>query len=163
MSRVSPYLDHVAKWEVRSCITARECVAMVELGADSNTILIGPLTDLLQTSKLPTYKKGAEWQVRMKDVINQPHITWESWKAPEPMVSKKRMAELANVDPLSKVMTKDLELANPDTDYLADGVLDKAIEEDEAARLRLKDALTLFDGAENDSKKEIQRLQALYA
>ncbi|ORX33818.1 putative transaldolase [Kockovaella imperatae] len=153
---------HVPLNKAASCVTARECMAMKELGADQLTILIGSLTDLLTFDRLPVFVKGNEWQKRYKDIINKPNIQWANWQAPEPTVSKKRMAELSHVDPLSKVMSKDLKLADPDVDYLADGVLDKMNEEDEVTRLRLKDALVLFDGAENDSKKEIQRLQALY-
>ena len=135
---------------------------MKELGADQLTILIGSLTDLAESDALPVYAKGNEWQTRYKDIKNSPNIQWANWEAPEPQSSRKRMAALSNVDPASKVMQKDFKLADPDADYLADGVLDKMNEEDEVTRLRLKDALVLFDGAENDSKKEIQRLQALY-
>lgn len=147
-----------------SCITARECLAMVELGADQNTILIGPLTDLLSTTKLPEYKKNSEWNKRVtKDDIDQPNLQWADWKLPEPSVSKTRMAELVKADPLDKTMTKDWKMASPDVDYLADGVLDEYNEKDEVTRLRLKDAIDLFHGFEEQSREEIQRLQKLYA
>ena len=136
---------------------------MKELGADQVTILIGSLTDLLENAQLPVYSKGNEWQKRYKDINNTPNTQWADWNAPEPKASYKRMQELSHVDPLSKVMQKDLKLADPNADYLADGVLDKMNEEDEVTRLRLKDALVLFDGAENESKVEIERLQKLYA
>jgi len=145
-----------------SCITARECMAMAELGADQNTILIGPLTDLMTTTRLPVYKKGGEWQKRAKELIDEPHTQWAAWDAPAPEVSAKRMAELSHADPLSKVMQKDFKLASLDEDYLADGVLDRYNQEDEVTRNRLGDAILLFHNAEEDSRKEIQRLQALY-
>ena len=138
-------------------------MAMKELGADQVTILIGSLTDLLENAQLPVYAKGNEWQKRYKDINNTPNIQWADWKAPETTISREKMKQLSHADPLSKVMQKDLKLADPNADYLADGVLDKMNEEDEVTRSRLKDALVLFDGAENDSKKEIQRLQKLYA
>ena len=136
---------------------------MAELGADQNTILIGPLTDLLATSQLPVYSKGEEWQKRMKDTLDNPNVQWADWNAPEPNASKKRMAELAKIDPLSKEMQKDFKMASTDIDYLAEGVLDKCNDEDEVTRIRLKDAIDLFHGAEEDSRKEIQRIQALFA
>lgn len=137
-------------------------MAMAELGADQNTILIGPLTDLLNTTRLPVYQKGGEWQKRAKELVDQPHIQWAAWDAPEPAVSKKRMEELAKADPLSKAMQKDFKLASIDEDYLKDGVLDRYNQEDEVTRNRLGDAILLFHNAEEDSRKEIQRLQAIY-
>lgn len=147
-----------------SCLTARECLAMIELGADQNCILIGPLTDLLSTTKLPEYKKDTEWNKRVtKDDVDQPNLQWADWNLPEPSVSKKRMAELVKADPLDRTMSKDWKMASPDIDYLADGVLDGYIEKDEVARLRLKDALDMFCEVEERSRQEIQRLQKMYA
>ncbi|KAK8869560.1 hypothetical protein IAR55_000127 [Kwoniella newhampshirensis] len=145
-----------------SFITAREAMACPELGAEHATILSGLMEDLISTSRLPTYRKGGEWQVRVRSELDKPNVKWANWTPSDPTVSKTRMAELSEADPLSKVMEKDWKMASTDIDYLADGVLDKYNEEDEVTRLRLKDALELFIGGENESKAEIERLQKLY-
>ncbi|WVQ69764.1 hypothetical protein V866_008021 [Kwoniella sp. B9012] len=145
-----------------SCVTARECMAMLELGADSNTILADQMEDLCSTSKLPKYKKGAEHQVRFKNQLNNTEIYWEAWNKVEPAASKDRLKELATKDPLSKVMQKDWKIASTDINYLEDGVLDKYNKEDEITAIRLKDALELFYNGEENSRKEIERLQAIY-
>ncbi|WVQ77665.1 hypothetical protein IAR50_007354 [Cryptococcus sp. DSM 104548] len=144
-----------------SFITAREAMAMVELGADHATILSGCMADLLSTSRLPVYTKGGEWQVRLS--ADSPNTEWANWTPPEPAASKKRMAEMAKADPLGGLMQKDWKMASTDVDYLADGVLDKYNEEDEVTRTRLRDALVLFQGGEKESKEEIERLQKVYA
>ncbi|WVQ78620.1 hypothetical protein IAT38_000706 [Cryptococcus sp. DSM 104549] len=146
-----------------SFITAREAMAMVELGAEHATILSGCMEDLVSTDRLPVYRKGGEWQVRIRSELDKPDLKWAAWSAPEPTASKARMGEMAKADPLSKLMEKDWKMASTDVDYLADGVLDKYNEEDEVTRTRLNDALVLFQGGEKESKEEIERLQALYA
>ncbi|WRT67419.1 uncharacterized protein IL334_004390 [Kwoniella shivajii] len=145
-----------------SCVTARECMAMLELGADSNTILSDQMADLCSTSRLPVYKKGAEHQVRFRSLLDKPDSYWTAWQKTEPATSLPRMQELSHADPLSKVMSKDWKIASTDVDYLAEGVLDKYNEEDEITRIRLKDALDLFYNGEEDSRKEIERLQKIY-
>ncbi|GFZ45842.1 hypothetical protein JCM24511_03574 [Saitozyma sp. JCM 24511] len=146
-----------------SFITAREAMGMVELGADHATILVGCMDDLLSTSRLPTYTKKGEWQTRLRSRLDEPNVKWADWAAPAPTVSQERMAAMAKADPLGKKMNKDFEMASTDTDYLADGVLDKANEEDEVTRLRLHDALELFKGGEEESRVEIERLKGVYA
>lgn len=144
-------------------ITAREVMAMPELGVEHVTLLVGPMEDLCSTSRLPEYRKGGEWQVRVRSELDKPNVKWATWSAPEPSVSKKRMAEMAKSDPYSDLMQKDWKMASTDVDYLADGVLDKYNEEDEVTKVRLRDALELFKGGEAESKVEIERLQKLYA
>ncbi|OXC65858.1 hypothetical protein AYX13_05235 [Cryptococcus neoformans] len=146
-----------------SFITAREAMALPELGADHATILVGCMEDLCSTSRLPEYRKGGEWQVRIRSELDKPNVKWATWSAPEPSVSKKRMAEMAKADPLSALMEKDWKMASTDVDYLEDGVLDKYNEEDEVTKVRLRDALELFKGGEEESRVEIERLQKLYA
>ncbi|WVO20966.1 uncharacterized protein IAS62_002267 [Cryptococcus decagattii] len=146
-----------------SFITARETMAMPELGADHATILVGCMEDLCSTSRLPEYRKGGEWQVRVRSELDKPNVKWATWSAPEPSVSKKRMVEMAKADPLSTLMEKDWKMASTDVDYLADGVLDKYNEEDKVTKVRLRDALELFKGGEEESRVEIERLQKLYA
>ncbi|ORY28301.1 putative transaldolase [Naematelia encephala] len=153
---------HVPLNKAASCITARECMAMIELGADQVTILSNQLDDMISTTRLPAYVKGAEWQSRLRPQVDQPTFKWADWVAPEPTVSKTRMAQLAKTDPLSKVMNADYVMADPNIDYLADGVLDKYNQEDEVTRLRLKDAMDLFTGGQNESEAEIKRLQKIY-
>jgi transaldolase len=148
---------------VVSFITAREAMGMVELGADHATILVGCMDDLLSTSRLPTYTKKGEWQTRLRSRLDEPNVKWADWAAPAPTVSQERMAAMAKADPLGKKMNKDFEMASTDIDYLADGVLDKANEEDEVTRLRLHDALELFKGGEEESRVEIERLKGVYA
>ncbi|ODN87426.1 transaldolase [Cryptococcus wingfieldii CBS 7118] len=143
-----------------SFITAREAMAMVELGADHATILSGCMADLLSTTRLPVYAKGAEWQVRLS--ADTPNTQWADWTPPEPVASKARMAEMAKADPLSGLMQQDWKIASTDVDYLADGVLDKLNEEDEVTKTRLRDALVLFQGGEKESQIEIERLQKIY-
>lgn len=70
---------------------------------------------------------------------------------------------MAKADPLSALMEKDWKMASTDVDYLEDGVLDKYNEEDEVTKVRLRDALELFKGGEEESRVEIERLQKLYA
>lgn len=138
-------------------------MALPELGADHATILVGCMEDLCSTSRLPEYRKGGEWQVRIRSELDKPNVKWATWSAPEPSVSKKRMAEMAKADPLSALMEKDWKMASTDVDYLEDGVLDKYNEEDEVTKVRLRDALELFKGGEEESRVEIERLQKLYA
>ncbi|OCF36384.1 transaldolase [Kwoniella heveanensis BCC8398] len=142
-----------------SCVTAREAMAMLELGADSNTILADQMDDLCSATKLPVYKKGGEHQVRYRSLLDQPSAAWAPWASKEPAERKKRMEEIAKADPLSKVMSKDWKIASTDVDYLAPGVLDKYNEEDEVTRLRLKDALDLFYNGEEHSRQTIEKLQ----
>ncbi|AAW41950.1 transaldolase, putative [Cryptococcus deneoformans JEC21] len=146
-----------------SYITAREVMAMPELGVEHVTLLVGPMEDLCSTSRLPEYRKGGEWQVRVRSELDKPNVKWATWSAPEPSASKKRMAEMAKSDPYSDLMQKHWKMASTDVDYLADGVLDKYNEEDEVTKVRLRDALELFKGGEAESKVEIERLQKLYA
>ncbi|WWD16179.1 hypothetical protein CI109_100604 [Kwoniella shandongensis] len=145
-----------------SCVTAREAMAHVELGADHITILSPIMEDLISTSRLPEYRKGGEWNVRIRSELDKPDLKWASWSPIEPAVSKTRMQELSKADPLSKIMQKDWKIASTDIDYLADGVLDKYNEEDEITRNRLRDALVLFQGGEKESREEIEKLQKLY-
>ncbi|WVR05421.1 hypothetical protein IAU60_002436 [Kwoniella sp. DSM 27419] len=146
-----------------SCVSARECMAMAELGANSNTILADPMADLCSTSRLPVYKKGAEHQVRYKTILDKPDLSWADWTQHTPADQKTRMDEIAKTDPFDKLFSKDWKMASTDVDYLAEGVLDKYNEEDEVTRLRLNDALNLFIGAENESRQEIERLRKEYA
>ncbi|ORY25073.1 putative transaldolase [Naematelia encephala] len=140
-----------------SFVSVREVLAMPELGADHVTLGRPILEDLMLHSQLPAHQKGF-WKVPVRDQIDKPHFIWESWKAPPTEAS--RMKEIAKSDPLSKVMTKDWKLASTEIDYTADGVLDKYNEEDEVTRLRLALALQRFSLMEEESRKEIERLQA---
>jgi transaldolase len=50
-----------------------------------------------------------------------------------------------------------------DIDYLADGVVDRLNNEDELTRAQLEEGLKRFTVWENESRKEIERLQAIYS
>lgn len=131
---------------------------MKELGADHVTILAGPLEDMLHATQLPPPAKGSQWQKRLSE-LGKPNPTWADWDAPEPGVSKERMAKLANCDPLDKVMNKDWKLSSTDIDYLQGRTLDECNDKDEVTRIRLRDALDVFTKAEEESRMEIERLR----
>ncbi|KAK4685477.1 hypothetical protein P7C73_g4668, partial [Tremellales sp. Uapishka_1] len=146
-----------------SFISAREAMAMVEFQAEHATISDLVLDDLSRLTKLLPFHKGT-WQVPVsKQLEEEGNFKYEGLDAPSPPASKDRMAELSKADPLGKKMQADFTMASTDIDYLADGVLDKCNEEDEVTRLRLNDALVLFQGGEQESKATIERLQKEYA
>lgn len=138
-----------------STITARETLAMKELGADHVTILAGPLEDMINSTSLPPPNKGTQWQQR----LGKPEPTWGDWEAPTPAASEERMAKLAKSDPYDKTMQADWKMASIDVDYLAGKTLDEYNEKDEVTRVRLRDALDVFGKAEEESRVEIERLR----
>ena len=134
---------------------------MVELGADHVTVGRLVLDDLQSFSRLPEWKAGG-WKKTIKDrVASDPHPVWEGFVFPEERNA--RTAELSHADPDSEVMTKDAQIAPLDVDYTAEGVLDKYIDADEVSRVGVPAALKRFLLREEESRVEIQRLQAALA
>jgi transaldolase len=139
-------------------ITARETLAMKELGADHVTILAGPLEDMLNATQLPPPTKGQQWQKRLSE-LGKPNLTWAKWDVPEPTASEERMKKLVSSDPLDKTMNKDWKMASTEINYLEGKTLDEYNEKDEVTKIRLRDALEVFTAAETETREEIERLK----
>lgn len=125
---------------------------MVELGAEHVTIGRPLLDDLSQFSQLPRHQKG-NWKVRIGDQSSRAGFAWEDWKAPSPNVMKGR------IDELLKAAKEPLDL---DRDYTAPGVVDAMNDEDSMTSSQIKEGLKRFSVWEDESRKEILRLQELY-
>jgi transaldolase len=121
-------------------------MAAYELGCDHVTVLPASIKDLLSHTQMPSYRTG-ERDNRISD-LDKPNLAYSDWIIPEPTASARRLAQLAKVDPLGPKMQADLKFASTHIDYLADGVLDEIIAQDEVTRFRLDDAVAAFKAAE---------------
>jgi len=164
-ARIRQVYDRLAKegknapqMKTASFLSIREVIAMIDLGADHVTLGRPTLEDLTAISGLPTYTPG-QWKVPISSQLSQPHFQYNTWSAPESEAIKKGQIAISKTDPYSKVMSDDWLNASTGIDYLADGVLDKANEEDEVTRVRLEIALKRFGVFEEESRKEIERVR----
>ncbi len=146
-----------------SFVTAREAMAMVELGADHLTLGQPVLTDLAEHDRLPSHQKGMYKTAIHEQVGSDPHFMWENWSAPVPESARTRMEEIAKSDPLRSKMTKDSKMASTEVDYLQRNVLDECNREDEVTKVGVMAALESFSVSEEDSRKFIEGLQATLA
>jgi transaldolase len=128
---------------------------MAALGADHITIGRPLLDDLAEHNQLPAYQKG-NWKVRVGDQVGKPGFAWEDWNPPLPNELKENIAKVVKNTEAAKI-------DNLDIDYLADGVVDKLNDEDDFTRAKLAEGLKRFTVWEKESRKEIERLQAVYA
>ena len=140
-------------------MNGRECLAMVELGADHLTLNKTMMTDLMCSGDLPKYKKG-QYKIPVADQINQSGFEWEAWIAPLPEVLKQGFVKFAAVDPLSAMYGADWLEKVTEVDYTAPGVLDKYNEEDLPTKERLDFALDFSKLQEERSKAFIQEKMA---
>jgi transaldolase len=136
-----------------SFITAQEAMAAGEMGCQSATISHTVLNELAKLVYDPSKQPG-------EGVTKAQSYTADDYYKTAP-TTPVRLQKLLTVDTLSKTGLNP-EHHRTDIDWLADGgkALDKAIEEDEPSRLRLKDAMTLFTGGENRSKAKIDAVLA---
>lgn len=138
-----------------SLASPREVMMMAALGADHITIGRPLLDDLAEHNQLPAYQKG-NWKVRVGDQVGKPGFAWEDWNPPLPNELKERIAKVVKNTEAAKIDSLDI-------DYLADGVVDKLNDEDDLTRAKLAEGLKRFTVWEKESRKEIERLQAVYA
>jgi len=141
-----------------SFVSVREVLAMTQLGAEHVTLGAPTLNDLLAGPGVSAYKSG-QWKVPVRDQMSQADFKWETWTPPTPESVQKHLAEVAKVDKLSKE-DPDWMAHATEVNYLEKGALDKANEEDEATKGRLKLALERFLVFEKDSVKFIEDLQS---
>jgi transaldolase len=130
-----------------SNITAAETLACAEMGVHHITILA------------PVLKELGEMKVAPNDVEKiqpKPMRAYFDDKKLSP-----RMMALMKVDPLAP-KPEDFQLASIDVDYLANqgAKLEESIAQDPQTARRLKDALDLFVGAENECKVAIEKIMA---
>ncbi|KAJ5098126.1 hypothetical protein N7532_005127 [Penicillium argentinense] len=127
-----------------SFISPQEAMAAGELGCHSATISHQVLTELANLPYDASKQPGLG--------VNKPAHPYKS-AAPTP----ERLKKLAQIDPLIGP-NWDGRLSRTDIDYLANGgaELDKANEADPETKRRLREALTLFIGAEKRSQAKIE-------
>ncbi|RSH93055.1 hypothetical protein EHS25_007408 [Saitozyma podzolica] len=142
-----------------SFISVRECLAMVELGADHITIGRLVLEDLCMGWGLPKFQPGL-WKVPVSEQLSKSGFEWEAWAAHDTAETAKRMAAVAETDPMSSIVDKDWLIASAKIDYLAPGVLSKFNEDDPITRDRLKCGLARFSVFEGKSKTYIEEVRA---
>jgi hypothetical protein len=140
-------------------ISVRECLAMVELGADHITIGRLVLEDLCMGWGLPKFQPGL-WKVPVSEQLSKSGFEWEAWAAHDTAETAKRMAAVAETDPMSSIVDKDWLIASAKIDYLAPGVLSKFNEDDPITRDRLKCGLARFSVFEGKSKTYIEEVRA---
>ncbi len=127
-------------------------MAAAALGADHVTIGKALLEDLAISDRLPKYRAGF-WKVPVAKQIDTPGFEWEAWTPPTATETADHIARVLAEAPASEIWS-------PDTDYLADGVLDKINEDDALTHAKLVEGLKRFDVWEMESKKYIQEAQA---
>lgn len=127
-----------------SFITAKEAMAAGELGCHSATISHTVLNELAKLKYDGTKQPG--------EGVPKPAHAYK-FSGPTP----KRLQKLAALDPLAAA-DWDGKLASTKIDYLANGgeELEKAIKKDPVTVTRLHDALVLFTGGEERSKKKVE-------
>lgn len=130
-----------------------DVLACAELGADHVTVGIPMLTDLMEYSTMPEYRKGM-WQVPLKVQAEEEGREWRAWEPRK--VSDPAIQALLKNDPLAPGVP----VATFDTDFTAGDVLDKANEADPATAYRLKFAIERFADMEAQSKKFLEGLMA---
>jgi transaldolase len=140
------------------CVPA-DVLACASLGADHVTVSIPVLNDLNAFSTLPDYRSGM-WQVPFTEQARSDDGSrvWHTW-VPRKWADPEIQALLAH-DPLSAVPKEEWKLPNPHGNYLAPGVVDALNEADPATRDRLKFALAMFTGMEEQSRVFLEGRQA---
>ncbi|EIW69242.1 hypothetical protein TREMEDRAFT_30753, partial [Tremella mesenterica DSM 1558] len=142
-----------------SCVSARECLALYELGAHHLTLNKPTLEDLLVCGDVPEYKKGL-WKIPIRKQMEDHDFTWEKWEAPLHDQVKLSLVEVAKVDPQSAVQEEDWIKEVISIDYLESGALDKINELDAVTKEYLGFSLDVFSKLEAQSKEFLEKKMA---